>query len=283
MTPSFFDDVLAVIVLYQKRVGESETLLSLSKSSDRKAGKIDVMIYDNSPTPQWLDDGTWRDGFCIHYTSDPSNPGVSKAYNAGFELARQLNKKWLLLLDQDTVFPEDALAMYAINVERYAEPALLAPILVCDHRIYSPCRQVMNINFPLHVIQPGWVRTKGFSVLNSGMCIRLDAFERIGGFDEKIHLDFADHDFVRRYRKHFKDFLLIDMVCQHSFSDKETSDINTSLTRFDHYCEGAKNSMKSFADPFSLLPIALVRAARLSLRFRSVQFLKVFVQALSRS
>jgi rhamnosyltransferase len=282
MKPPFFDDILAVLVLYKKRASESETLLSLAKSLDGTAGKIDILIYDNSPTPQWRNDGTQRDGFRIRYMNDPSNPGVSKAYNAGFELARQLNKKWLLLLDQDTVFPQGALAMYATNIEKCAEPALLAPMLVCDRRIYSPCRQVMHVNFPLHTIRPGWVRAKGFSVLNSGMCIRLDAFEKTGGFDEKIRLDFADHDFMRRYRKHFTDFLLIDIVCQHNFSGKETSDINTSLTRFDHYCEGAKNSMKSVADPFSLLPVALVRAARLSLRFRSIRFLRVLFRALSR-
>ena len=56
--------------------------------------------------PGSIVDGAELDGFRIHYISDPTNPGVSKAYNVGFELARQLNKKWLLLLDQDTVFPD---------------------------------------------------------------------------------------------------------------------------------------------------------------------------------
>jgi rhamnosyltransferase len=283
MTPSFFDDVLAVMVLYRKRVGESKTLLSLAKSLSGRPEKIDIVIYDNSPTSQWHDDGKERDGFHIRYISDPSNPGVSKAYNDGFELARQLRKKWLLLLDQDTVFPEGALATYAANIAKYGEPPLLVPMLVCDGRIYSPCRHVANVNFPLHAIRPGWARTKGFSVLNSGMCIRLDAFEKTGGFDERIRLDFADHDFMRRYRKYFTNFLVMDMVCQHGFSDKETWDISISLARFGRYCEGARNSMKNIADPFSLLPLALIRAARLSFRFRSVRFFRVLIQAFCRS
>jgi rhamnosyltransferase len=282
MTPPFFDDILAVMVLYKKRVGESETLLSLAKSSSGSPEKIDIVIYDNSPMPQWRDGERHHDGFRIHYVSDPSNPGVSKAYNVGFELAREMHKKWLLLLDQDTLFPEGALAVYAAHMEKHGEAALLAPMLVCERRIYSPCRQVLNVNFPLHSIRHGWVGTKGVSVLNSGMCVRVDAFERIGGFDERIRLDFADHDFMRRYRKNFANFLLIDMACQHSFSDKETSDVDISLTRFGHYCEGAKNSIKSLADPFSLLPLALVRAVRLSLRFRSLRFLKLLVRTFSR-
>jgi rhamnosyltransferase len=283
MTSPFLDDILAVIVLYQKRAGESETLLSLAKSLSGRPEKIDIVIHDNSPAPRWHDDEKECDGFHIRYISDPSNPGVSKAYNAGFQVARQLRKKWLLLLDQDTVFPEGALAIYAAHIEKYGEPPLLAPMLVCDGRIYSPCRHVANVNRPLRVIRPGWARTKGLSLLNSGLCIRLDAFEKIGGFDEGIRLDFADHDFMRRCRKYFTNFVVMDMVCRHGFSDKETRDIDISLARFGQYCDGAKNSMKSIADPFSLLPLALVRAARLCFRFRSVRFLKVLVKTFCRS
>ncbi len=115
------------------------------------------------------------------------------------------------------------------------------------------------------------------------MCIRLDAFEKTGGFDEGIGLDFADHDFVRRYRRHFRNFLLIDVACRHGFSDKETSDIHVSLARFGRYCEGAKRSIKSFADPFSLLPVAIARAIRLTLRFRSIRFLKLLAQTFFRN
>jgi len=282
MMPRFFDDMLAVMVLYRRRMDQCETLLSLSRSLSEKSRRIDVLIYDNSPMPGSLVDGAGLDGFRIRYRSDPSNPGVSKAYNIGFKIARQLNKKWLLLLDQDTVFPADALEIYAENVERYDSPALLAPMLFSGGTIYSPCRQMANVNIHVRSGRPGWVRSRGWSVLNSGMCISLDAFEKTGGFDERIGLDFADHDFMRRYRKHFANFLLLDMACQHNFSDRQISDIGTSLARFARYCQGARNSIKTVSDPFSLLPLAFVRATRLSMRFRNLQFFWIFIRVITR-
>jgi GT2 family glycosyltransferase len=281
MTSPFFDDTLAVMVLYQKGVDESETLLSLSQSLRGRPEKIDILVYDNSPAPQWRDDGKPWDGLSVRYINDPSNPGVSRAYNAGFELARKLHKKWLLLLDQDTRFPDRALDRYAMAAERHGEDLpLLAPMLVCDGRVYSPCLQVLQVNLPLRAAQPRKLSTRWRSVLGSGMCIRLDVYDKIGGFDERIPLDFADHDFFRRYRRHFQTFLLIDVVCQHGFSGRETSDIDTSLTRFGYYCEGARNSIRNFADLLLLPALALVRATRLSLRFGSVRFLRLLFRIL---
>jgi rhamnosyltransferase len=282
MTSKPFDDMLGVMVLYQKRMADCETFSSLFGSLSGRTGDIHLVIYDNSPVPMHVPEEFSLFPAQITYISDTSNPGVSKAYNTAYTIARQLNRKWLLLLDQDTVFPEDALSIYAAHIESTA-PALLAPMLVCDGTIYSPCRQVGNINFPLRTVQPGLLPSKGLSVLNSGMYIHLDAYEKAGGFDERIRLDFADHDFMKRYRRYFENFLLIDMVCQHGFSDKETSDIDTSLARFRRYCEGARNSIKSPADPLSLLPLILIRATRLSLRYRSTRFLRVLVRTFSRN
>lgn len=271
------------MVLYQKRAEESETFLSLAKCLHGRPEKIDAVIYDNSPAPLWHDIEKQYDGLRIHYISDPSNPGVSKAYNAGFELARQSHKKWLLLLDQDTVFPEGALAMYAVAIEKHAEPPLLAPMLVCDGKIYSPCRHVGNVNFPLHAIRPGMVPVKRLSLLNSGLCIRLDAFERVGGFNEMIPLDFADHDFMRRYREHFDSFALLNMVCVHGFSDKESLDVGKALARFRFYCLGAKNSIKGWTDAFSLFMVAFVRAQRLSTRFKDPRFFPLLFKTFFRN
>jgi rhamnosyltransferase len=278
MTKRFFDDVLAVIVLYKKRVGESETYSSLFGSLPDGAN-ISLVIYDNSPVPMHRPeefDDTLPD---IRYISDTSNPGVSKAYNRGFEIARQLNKKWLLLLDQDTLFPDGALALYAAKVEEYEDAGLFAPMLVCDGTLYSPCRQFLHAYFPLRSIESGRLPVSGKSLLNSGLCIRLDVFERTGGFDETIPLDFSDHDFIRRFRRDFDSFVLLDMVCTHNLSAKELRDTHNALVRFAFYCKGARNSVRGIGD-ISLLPPGLVRAARLSARHRRTVFLWFFFWSL---
>ena len=276
MTSQFFKDMLAVLVLYQKQVEESDTFISLAKRVRGSSQKIDMVIYDNGTAPLWHGNIDFHSSFRIRYVSDTSNPGVSKAYNTGFEIARQLRKKWLLLLDQDTVFPEDTFTNYIAAMEANADPPLFAPILTSHGKIYSPCGQIFNGNFHLRHVRPGRVPARGKSLLNSGMCISIDAFEKIGGFDERIPLDFADHDFMRRYKQHFDGFVVVDVVCQHGFSDKERADISTSLTRFGYYCRGARNYVKGIQDALSLFPITLLRAIRLSLRYRSLKFLQLF-------
>jgi rhamnosyltransferase len=275
--------LLAVLVLYGDKLERTRTFSSLLGSASRWPRSVHLLVYDNSPVPMHLPDELYSLDEHIQYVSDTSNPGVSKAYNMARRIARHLGKNWLLLLDQDTVFPAGALLQYLKAIESPAGVPLLAPVLMCDGRIYSPCRNVLNANWPLGSIRPGTIRARAKSLLNSGMCIRLDAFERIGGFDENIPLDFADHDFMKRYRKHFDSFVLLDVTCAHGFSDKGAQDRSQALARFRFYCLGAKNSIKSTADALSLFVVALVRASRLSARFKDPAFVLLFFTTFFRS
>jgi GT2 family glycosyltransferase len=278
----FLAETLAVLVLYKVRLDASDTFLSLTRSLKKSGRSMEVLVYDNSPTPMVRDEDLARDGLLLHYISDPANPGVSRAYNRGFEIARQRGRKWLLLLDQDTAFPDDALSCYTDAVEAHGDSLLFAPVLVCGSTIYSPCANALNLNYHVKAVPPGKVRARGKSLLSSGMCIHVDAFARAGGFDEGIPLDFADHDFMKRYRRHFDSFVVLDLVCAHAFSDREPSDMDRALTRFDYYCKGARGSIKSIPDALSLPPLAFLRAARLCVRFGSLTFLRRLFRAFLR-
>jgi rhamnosyltransferase len=275
--------LLAVLVLYKEKLEESKTFTSLFNTSPTWDERVHLLVYDNSPVPMHAQGAFDDSGGHIHYLSDTSNPGVSRAYNVGARIAKQLQKHYLLLLDQDTLFPPNALSRYFNAIESYNDSPVVAPMLFCDGRIYSPCRQVLHLHLPLRAIEPGTVSARGKSLLNSGMCIRLDAFDKAGGFDEKIPLDFADHDFMKRYRTHFDSFFLLDMACAHGFSDKENLDAGKALTRFGYYCQGARHSIKGVTDAFSLAPVAFLRAARLSARFRTLRFLRLLFRTLLRN
>ncbi|MGD0230770.1 MAG: glycosyltransferase [Syntrophorhabdales bacterium] len=275
--------LLAVLVLYKENLWQSTTFSSLFSTFPDWGKEVHLLVYDNSPVPMHSLEEFTSSCRRIRYISDTSNPGVSSAYNKGFEIARQLRKEWLLLLDQDTAFPRDALRKYFTAIKAHDDSVLFAPVLANGGKIYSPCGHILNVNFPLRRIRRGKVSTGGKSLLNSGMCVRLDAFDRVGGFDEAIPLDFADHDFMKRYRQHFDSFFLLDMVCAHNFSDKERTDIDKAFARFAFFCKGAKNSAKGVLDAFSLLPLALLRATRLTLRFRSPAFLYLFLRTFFRN
>ena len=91
-------NVLAVVVLYNVSLNDSQTLNSL-KALDSLGINLKLLIYDNSPQQQNHESTQWD------YVHDSTNEGLTKAYNTAVELAKKNNCEWLLLLDQDTHLP----------------------------------------------------------------------------------------------------------------------------------------------------------------------------------
>ena len=160
------NDTLAVLVLYETRLEHCESFLSLSKNLKNSGSKMDIVVYDNSPEPAYEKKASF-DNWNIHYIHDGSNPGVSKAYNEGFKIGKELNKKWLLLLDQDTTFPQDALIKYFDAMNSYKNSVLFAPVLIVNNKIYSPSRYYLKRGFHLKSIKVGFNTIRNKTLLNS--------------------------------------------------------------------------------------------------------------------
>jgi GT2 family glycosyltransferase len=102
---------------------------------------VEVLARDDGS-----DDGTWdlladyasRRQLVAH-AGTHRNPGVSRAYLEGARVAAERGKRWLLLLDQDTCFPSEAITVYADALRRYPTEVLFAPVLRAGARIVSPC------------------------------------------------------------------------------------------------------------------------------------------------
>lgn len=273
----FLDDVLAVLVLYRCDLAAAETFVSLSRALEKCGSSLELFVYDNSPTPMALA-GEQFPNWCIHYIHNPANPGVSKAYNEGFRLAQQLGKKWLLLLDQDTVFPDNALSVYCQGIAKHRDMALFAPVLMASGRICSPCRYLFRTGFHPGNVVAGVQPFHGKGVLNSGILIDVGVFARGGGFDERIRLDFADFAFNNSLRRYYDKFCVLPMECSHGFSGAEDAEIDAVLQRFRLYCEGGRRSIDGAAGAFCLALVVLVRCLRLTFRFRSLRFLAAYLR-----
>lgn len=122
------------------------------------------------------------------------------------------------------------------------------------------------------------MQLQGRSLLNSGILVSLEAFEAIGGFDERIPLDFADHDFCRRFAERYGNAYILDVDCEHGFSDREESSLESALSRFAFYCRGARYSVRSLTDYLSHPLVVAVRRTVLSLRYRTVRFILVMLK-----
>jgi len=272
MMENEYNKLLVVIVIYNLDIRKCVSLISLNSNRIY----TDVIVYDNSLNnlnQNQFDDFTYLN---IKYVHNADNPGVSKAYNFAAEYAVKNNKALLLLLDQDTYLPVDALSKYIAAARFNKDVALFAPLLKFNDKIYSPCNYYMHKGFHKNSFNAGINSLKNINFLNSGLLIRVNAFNLTGGYDENIRLYFSDFEFINRFKTHYKKYILLDFICLHELASTDKSDLNKALERFKIYCSDAKNASKSFLLKLQYFITLGLRAVKLSVYFRSNRFIKVF-------
>jgi rhamnosyltransferase len=268
----FLDELLVVLVVYDMRIVECPAYYSLTNALTASSYVVSLFVYDNSVTEQQPPGHTcWE----VNYFHDRSNPGVSKAYNMGCRLAIETHKKWMLLLDQDTFFPRNCF-------DEYFKAAMVHPIAV------PLLKDNFGIVSPLQFYYGGGQRVKDFenhSVLklkdflfhNSGLLVSTKTFERVGGYDENLRLDFSDFAFVHRLRRHEKEFAIADFSCLHRLATSETTSLDERLSRFESYVSAGKYFMKIYAScDWLLLPRIFLRGVKLCLQYRTHKFMTPF-------
>lgn len=264
--------MLAVLVLYGRRLEDSTTFRSLGASLTAAGAELDLLVIDHSASAGGWDPDAAESPWRVRYRHQPSNPGVSAAYLDGARMAAKLGKRWLLCLDQDTAFDPGAAAAYATAMRAHPDVRLFAPALRAGGRVVSPCRYRGWRGTPLAQIEPGLHPFLSLSVLNSGMCVDLAAYRAAGGHDPGIPLDFSDHEFISRFATHHRRFVVVDTAARHGLSAVETQGIDARLARFDAFCVGALRATRTPRERAGVIPIALVRAAKLAFRNRHPGF-----------
>ncbi len=266
-------DILFVIVLYKCKLKYSDTFITLSESLKHYKYRFDLLVYDNSPEPS--EESLEFPGINLTYLSDTKNSGVSKAYNKGAEVAAGMNKKWMILLDHDTIFPVDTITEYLLAIKEYPGKKLFAPIvLIDDKKIISPAHFKFMRGFYSKKVNTGINNLVGYSIINSGMCINLEAFNKNSGYNELIKLDFSDHDFIKRFKKSIGNkFIIINLKVYHELSSVTRNSFESDMIRFDYYLDGAKHISSSTGERFLVKINAIVRSLKLFLIHHNFGFL----------
>lgn len=229
-----FKDILFVIVLYHRKLKDCETYHTLIKNYPQQP----LFIYDNSSFPQQKA-SDFDEHIC--YISDVSNSGLSVAYNRAADYARQKGYTWLLLLDQDTVFSTNILDEYNKIINQCPEIKLIVPPMkVNDKQYMSPVKVRFHMAALAKSVPAGKVSLHRYAPINSGMAINVEAFHQVGGYNEKVKLDFSDFQFVERLRKFYPDFYVLNGTCFQHFSNVTESE-EQKLHRFGIFCDCLKN------------------------------------------
>jgi hypothetical protein len=263
----FLKDILVVIVVYKKDVTTVLTTVTPQLNQNPE-----IYIYDNSPESQ-------PSPAHIHYQHDPGNGGVSKAYNEALKKAQLLKKKWMFLLDQDTIADSNIFHEFDRALKTFPHHVVFAPVMKDTNGIASPYKFFFGKGIRQRKFSPGIYKFSHFQIINSGMFIRVDAFRHAGGYDERFPMDFSDVVFLDRVSSRYPEFVLINWQCTHRLSSSDsTVSSQDALKRFEIFSKAIrlykKNGEKFIMPILSLLPLGL----RLLFRYHNPEFLRLAIK-----
>lgn len=269
------DEILTVLVLYEMKLEDSPAYQSLSLAMERGQKKSPLFVYDNSALAQSPPvTSIWS----VCYYHDPTNPGVSRAYNHASSHAKSHHLKWLLFADQDTSFPENIYECYQQSISTYRDCHVFAPQLMDKKGIVSPFQPGAASGKRLKKITPGRKSMNGIQVVNSGLMVDRKIFESVAGYDERLRLDFSDFMFFRKLQLRTQHIVIIDAACKHELSSTEKISLRSALGRFKIYLQGS-SVMGREESPVAFAFRAFLRAIKLSVRYRSIRFIGSFLSS----
>lgn len=185
-----FDSFCIGVVLYYPTKEEVEKLKEYSKIVQS------IYVYDNTESnkPDFINNVQTFDN-CI-YISNNRNDGISKSLNYLCEKAIEDGFKYILLLDQDSIFDITNIKKLFTSIKKCAleNVGVFAP-LSKPIKSYKESSYSYKENMNNEVIREvDWKIT-------SGSVIDLDVFNTIGGFDENLFIDKVDYDYCKTLKK----------------------------------------------------------------------------------
>ena len=202
--------VAVAIISWNTRDLLHECLRSVVAESPREVVVVDNASSDGSPAM------VRRDFPAVRLQANDDNPGFGAAGNQAFRLT---TAPYLLLLNADTRIAAGALGAIAEYLDSHRRVAVLGPRLVHpDGRLQSSCSAFPNPLVPLvkskrltrlvrriPVARDWMLDTWSHDrprrvpwVVGAALALRREAFEAVGGFDERIRMYFEEPDLCLR-------------------------------------------------------------------------------------
>ncbi len=261
---------LIVVVIYEINLDDSLTLQSLIKIQTFTPDFPGILVYDNSLKHKYNEKYSEN---IAYYKHDAANTGVGGAYNYAAKLASSLNKEWLILFDQDTKINKDYFKQLECSVNKFHNEKLFCPNVRANEKIISPAHYFAFRAFSLKKPKAGVLKSRNFTVINSGLAIKLSELENLEGYDTELPLDYSDHYFFFKFKKRNRNFVAINCENLHSLSSNSDKTFETVYSRFKKYCISTFIYAKKVDSNVPLLWL-FFRTFKLTLKFSKVEFFK---------
>ncbi len=145
-----------------------------------------LVVVDNSTIPCLAIAETLKKNDSVLFISNASNMGIAAALNQGAREASLRGYHWLLTMDQDSYFEPPAIASFLEGPKEYPSAAILSPFPRLQGK--EACRK-----------EKEWEEVP--YAITSGSLVNLGIYNELGGFDERLFIDYVDYDFCFRVRK----------------------------------------------------------------------------------
>jgi rhamnosyltransferase len=147
------------------------------------------------------------------------NYGIAYAQNRGIELAQQHNAEFIVLSDQDTIYPPNYIERNIIAYQELKDHKLaaLAPVFYNSRKqTKSP---VMDKKFSSTTdFSKTYIKTA--QAIASGIFIVATSLRDIGGMNEKLFIDYVDFEWCwKAIALGYEIFTISDLIINHDLGD----------------------------------------------------------------
>lgn len=169
--------IAGLVVLYNPK----KTIMEIINNY---INEVDILyLVDNSDK----DNSDLFNNKKIKYIPNLENLGIAKALNMGAQMAIEDGYKWLLTMDQDSLFKDDSLLKlidYSKTVD-YSSVGIISP--------WHHTKEVVERNSSEF--------EEVMEVMTSGNLLNLEIFKKIGGFKEWLFIDSVDIEYCLNLNK----------------------------------------------------------------------------------
>ena len=187
-----------------------------------------VYIIDNHSDDDTIEALDWlnRSYSNISITLNEDNLGLAAAQNTGIRLALDAGYEWILFLDHDSK-PDHGMVYYmlalfnSLSEDKKRSIGIIAPriIDINTQKEYSFLVRSPFFFRRLKCVSP-YIENI-VSVINSGSLIKSEVFIKLGLFEEKLFIDYVDHDFcLRVISNHLSIIAVYDAILYHELGKR---------------------------------------------------------------
>lgn len=197
--------ICAIIVLYKQN---NELLQKVINSIEPQVDTL--LIIDNNENQDFFPSLEK----CI-YINLNGNKGIAYAQNVGIKIALENKNDYILLSDQDTIYPFDYIKRIFQESQGY-EQDILTPVFYDEvKKEYGPI-MIEKFKFIEHADKPIYVK----HAIASGTIIKSRVFNEIGLMREDLFIDYVDFEWCwRACSNGFKVLCVPNVIIHHSLGD----------------------------------------------------------------